>query len=330
MTSNQFKWMGKNFIRMITLLIAVSVVAFALVSASPVDPVRMYLGDAAMASLSPEQLEKVEEYWGTNQPPVERYLAWAGDFVRGDMGTSLLYRRPVAEVVGEKFINSLLLMTAAWVLSGVLGFGMGVLAGVKQGKWPDRLVRGYSLVMASAPAFWVALILLMVFSVWLKLLPVGMSVPVGVAASEVTIWDRIVHLILPALTLSVTGVANIALHTREKMIDVLNSDYVLYAKARGETTLQIVRRHGLRNVMMPALTLQFAAISELFGGSVLVEQVFSYPGLGQAAVTAGLGGDVPLLLAVAVVSACFVFVGNLTANLLYGVVDPKIRRGGGS
>lgn len=323
---NVLRLIGKNVVRMVTLLIAVSIVAFALVSVSPIDPVRMYLGDTVMASMSQEQLEKVQEYWGVNQPPVQRYLAWAKDFVRGDMGESLLYRRPVSQVVGEKFLNSILLLLTAWLISGVLGFVLGVASGFWRGRWPDRLIKGYSLVMASAPTFWLALILLMVFGVWLKVLPIGMSVPVGVAASDVTLGDRLIHLILPGLALSITGVANIALHTREKMIDVMKSDYVLYARAKGEGMRSIVLRHGLRNVALPALTLQFASISEIFGGSILVEQVFSYPGLGQAAVTAGLGGDVPLLLAIAIVSACFVFVGNLTANLLYNVVDPRIRR----
>ena len=141
------------------------------------------------------------------------------------------------------------------------------------------------------------------------------------------VGDRIVHAILPAVTLSITGISNIAMHTREKMIEVMESDYVLFARARGESTGSIVWRHGIRNIILPAMTLQFASVSEIFGGSVLVEQVFSYPGLGQAAVTAGLGGDVPLLLGITVISAAIVFAGNLTANLLYGVLDPRIRRG---
>ena len=168
----------------------------------------------------------------------------------------------------------------------------------------------------------------MIFGVWLKVLPIGLSVPIGLEASGVTFLDRLRHAILPALTLSITGISNIALHTREKMIDVMESDYVLFARARGESTWQIVQRHALRNVLLPAITLQFASISEIFGGSVLVEQVFSYAGMGQAAVTAGLGSDMPLLMAITIVSAMFVFGGNLIANILYGVVDPRIRRGG--
>ena len=167
----------------------------------------------------------------------------------------------------------------------------------------------------------------MVFSVWLGVLPIGLSVPIGTEAAAVTLADRLRHALLPALTLSITGVANIALHTREKLCEVLESDYVLFARARGESSASIVLRHGLRNVALPAITLQFASISEIIGGSVLVEQVFSYPGLGQAAVTAGLGGDLPLLLGITVLTAALVFGGNLCADLLYGAVDPKIRRG---
>ena len=121
--------------------------------------------------------------------------------------------------------------------------------------------------------------------------------------------------------------ANIALHTREKMIGVMSSDYVLFARARGESERSIVLWHGLRNVLLPAITLQFASVSEIIGGSVLVEQVFSYPGLGQAAVTAGLGSDLPLLLGITVVTAAIVFIGNLIADLLYGAADPRIRKG---
>ena len=219
-------------------------------------------------------------------------------------------------------------MAIAWMLSGIVGFILGILSGIREGSLLDRIIKGYSLVIASTPAFWLALVLLMVFAVWLKVLPIGLSVPIGVEASGVTIADRIQHAILPAITLSITGVANITLHTREKMIEIMESDYVLFAKARGESTYSIVKNHALRNVLLPALTLQFASISEIFGGSVLVEQVFSYPGLGQAAVTAGLGSDVPLLLGITVISAVFVFSGNLIANLLYGVIDPRIRRGG--
>ena len=309
------------------MLTLVSAAAFFLVSVSPLDPLKTNVGQAALGSMSPEQIAKLEEYWGVNTPPVARFTAWAGDFIRGDMGVSLLYRQPVSRVIAVKLSNSLWLMAVAWMVSGLVGILLGVVAGANRGRTVDRVISGYALITASTPAFWLALVLLMVFAVWLKVLPIGLSVPIGVEASGVTLGDRIVHAILPALTLSITGISNIAMHTREKMAQVMDSDYILFARARGDSKWTMIRRHGLRNIILPAMTLQFASISEIFGGSVLVEQVFSYPGLGQAAVTAGLGGDLPLLLGITVISAAIVFGGNLIADLLYGIVDPRIRRG---
>ena len=325
------KWsayMGKQFFRMVLLVVVVSIVTFVLMKASPIDPLQANVGQAALGSMSQEQIEKLQEYWGVNTPPVKQYLEWEKDFIKGDMGVSLLYRQPVTKVIGVKLGNSLFLMIFAWVLSGILGIILGVIAGMNRGKTVDKGIKGYCLVISSTPTFWLALLLLMIFSVWLKLLPIGLSVPIGVEASGVTFADRVRHAFLPAVTLSITGVSNIALHTREKMIDIMESDYVLFARSRGETGWKLFWHHGFRNVLLPAITLQFASISEIFGGSVLVEQVFSYPGLGQAAVSAGLGSDMPLLMAITIVSALFVFGGNLIANLLDGVIDPRIRRGG--
>ena len=319
---------GRKFIRMLLLLITVSIVTFTLVSMSPIDPLQANVGQAALGAMSQEQKAKLEEYWGVNVPPVRRYLNWAGGFVRGDMGISLLYRQPVSQVIGVKLSNSLFLMVFAWLISGILGLVLGILAGVFRGTWADRIIKGYSLLISSTPVFWLALLLLLVFAVWLKVLPIWLSVPIGVESAGVTFLDRLRHAILPAVTLSITGVAGVTLHTREKMIDVMESDYMLFARARGESTWSMVKKHGLRNILLPAMTLQFASVSEIIGGSVLVEQVFSYPGLGQAAVTAGTGSDVPLLLGITIVTAAIVFFGNFIADILYGVIDPRMRKGG--
>ena len=316
----------KKLARMLLLLLGVSLVTFALMNVSPLDPLQTNVGQVALGTMSEEQVEKLEAYWGADTPPITRYLGWLGGVLRGDLGTSLLYRQPVWDVVCEKLLSSLWLLVISWLLSGIFGVALGAVAGAARGRWPDRLIRGYCLLISSTPAFWLALILLLIFSVWLGWLPIGLSVPIGMEASAVTAADRLRHAILPALTLSITGVANIALHTREKMVDVLASDHVLFAKAQGGSSWAIVLRHGLRGVALPAITLQFASVSEIIGGSVLVEQVFSYPGLGQAAVTAGLGSDLPLLMGITLLSSLIVFGGNLAADLLYGIVDPKIRR----
>jgi len=310
-------------------MLAVGLVVFALVSMSPIDPVQANVGQAAYVNMSEAKRAQLASYWGGDVPFWERFANWAGALLQGDMGTSLRFNAPVSEVIAHRAANSLALMGIAWLFSGVLGFALGVAAGARRGGALDRVVRSYCFLLASTPTFWLGLLILMVFAVRLGWFPIGFSVPIGVSAADVTLADAVHHLVLPALTLSVTGVANIALHTREKVVDVLESDYVRFARARGESELSVIVHHGLRNVALPAVTLQCAFISEIFGGSVLVEQVFSYPGLGQAAVTAGLGGDVALLAGIALVSAALVFGGNLLANILYGVLDPRMRVGEG-
>lgn len=319
------KMAGKYLFRMVTLLAAVSIVSFMLVSLSPVDPVQQYVG--SVPNVSMEQREKIAAYWGLDKPPVERFLAWGNAIWHGDFGVSLLYRRPVLDIIKEKFAASFALMMTAWVFSGVLGFSIGCLMGICNGKWLDKLLKKLCLIMCSIPTFWIGIVFLMVFSVGLGWFPMGMSVPKGVPADQVTMLQRMHHLILPALTLSFLSFANVALHTREKLVDVLESDYVLFAKARGESTWSILKRHGLRNILLPAVTMQFGSFSELFGGSVLAETVFSYPGLGAAASAAGMNSDVPLLLGITLFSALFVFAGNMLANILYGMIDPQIREG---
>lgn len=310
--------------RFVALLFAVSFLTFLLVGSSPIDPVQANVGQAAYATMSSERRAQLAERWGTDEPVMERYASWLSDALRGDFGESLRYNAPVFEVVGTRFINSALLLVTSWVLSGALGLALGVIAGARRGSALDRVVRGWCYVLSATPTFWLGLISLMVFAVYLGWFPVGFSVPIG-SVGDVSLGTRLYHMVLPALVLSLTGVANVALHTREKTIDVLGSEYVRFARARGEGAWQIIRRHGLRNLVLPALTLQCSQISEIVGGSILVEQVFSYPGLGQAAVTAGLGGDAPLLVGIALATAALVFAGNALANVLYGVIDPRLR-----
>ena len=184
-------WIGRQAARMCLMVLLVSILAFGLLAASPIDPLQTNVGQTALGSMSPEQIARLRSYWGTDLPPVERYLNWLKDFLHGNMGTSLLYRRPVAEVIGEKVLSSVWLLFTAWLLSGILGFFLGVLAGKKRGGVMDRIVTGYSLFVASTPSFWVAMVLLMVFAVKLHWFPIGFSVPIGMDAGAISIADRI-------------------------------------------------------------------------------------------------------------------------------------------
>jgi ABC transporter, permease protein len=317
------KYIIKSVIKAVSLIIALSILTFTLAQLSPIDPVRAYVGAESLAS--PEQMEYISQKWGLNDPPLERYGKWVSSMLKGDMGDSIVYSRPVIDVIYENVKNSFWLMFVSWILSGILGFALGILAATYRDKLLDKAIRTFCYILSSTPTFWIGILLLLIFSVQLKIFPIGLSAPIGKAAATVTVWDRIYHLILPALTLSIIGISSIALHTREKMIEVWNSEYALFARARGESTFAIVKNHGIRNILLPAVTLQFASISELFGGSVLAENVFSYAGLGSVTVAAGTKGDLPLLLGITMFTGAIVFTGNMIANLLYPVIDPRIK-----
>ena len=309
-------------IHFIVLMIAVAIFSFILIDLSPIDPVNIYLQQSAV---SEAQRAALEQYWGVGQPITTKIWNWLINLLHGNLGTSLIYRIPVSQVILEKFEASIVLMAISWVISGLIGFLLGVVAGKNRGTWIDKLVKVYCYILQSAPSFWIGLLILIIFGVELAWFPIGLGVPIGTMESNVTIWQWLARLVLPVLTLSLVGVAPIAMYTRNELVEVLSSDYILFAKARGESGWPLIQRQALRNILLPALTLQFLSFSELFGGAVLVEQVFSYPGIGQTAVAAGLQSDVPLLLGIVLISAIFVFLGNLIADILYYFVDPIIK-----
>ena len=253
------RFLTNKLIRLILLLFAVATLSFTLLSLSPIDPVDAYVG-AAMLNISPEQRQQIADRWGLDAPPITRFGRWLQNLLTGDLGRSMIFNQPVRTVIGERFLASLWLMAAAWLVSGVLGFGLGLLAGLRQGSWLDQAIRFYAYTLASTPTFWLALLLLIFFSVMLRLTPVCCATPPGIPLAEATVWQRLHHLLLPTAALSIIGVANIALHTRQKLIDVLHSDYALFARAQGESTAGIVWQHGLRNIALPAITLQFASL----------------------------------------------------------------------
>lgn len=310
-------------LRMVLLLVAVSIIAFLLIVKSPIDPLVSYVG--TNTTISEEAKKEITEEWDLNAPPSQRFITWGEHALKGDLGMSITYKKPVAEVIKTRFSYSIVLMAVSWLLSGIIGFILGVICGIIDGSIFDRIIKTFCLVVKSAPVFWIGLIMVSVFAVKLGWFPLGMAVPAGKLAADVTLADKIHHLILPVLTLTIVSISEVVLYTRQKVIEIMNSDFILYAKARGENTKQLIARHILRNVSLPAITVQFASFSELFGGMALAETVFAYPGIGTAITAAALNGDVPLLLGISVFSAIFVFAGNLIANILYGVFDPRIR-----
>ena len=315
---------AKEIFLFLLLILAVSFISFLLLDLSPIDPIASF-ARARSVGLSPEAKQELIKVWGLDQPLIARYFSWLVNLVRGDLGISNIYGRKVIDIIGEGFSRSILLMAIAWIFQGIIGIWLGIVAGANQGKIKDKIIKAYAIIFASTPSFWVGILLIIVFSLKLKLFPSSMGTPVGVLREDITLADSLKHLVLPALTLVLVGVSNLILHTRSKVIDILNSDYVLYAKARGMKKGEILNKFAFKNLILPGLSLLFTSFSELFSGTVLVENVFNYPGIGGLTVEAGLRGDAPLLLGLVLFSTIFVYVGNRICDLLYLVIDPRLR-----
>ncbi len=313
--------------RLALVLLCVALVSFGLMMLSPIDPVDAYLGPQ-VAQVSPEQRALIAERWGFDAPPAVQFGHWLRQLASGDLGWSHVYNQPVSEVIGQRFQRSIVLLASAWLVSALLGFALGVMAGAKEGSPLDKMISTYAYLTASTPAFWLAMLAVLLFSVTLGWAPTCCAGPAGVLDQDVTLTTRLHHLVLPVATLALLGIANITLHTRTRMLALMRSDIAIHAFAQGAGRFDVAWRHGLRHASLPAVTLAFASLGELFGGSILIEQVFAYPGLGQATVAAGLRSDIPLLLGIALFTALFVSIGNLVADTLYGVIDPRLTTGG--
>ncbi|WP_224104449.1 ABC transporter permease [Vreelandella aquamarina] len=315
----------RRLLRLGLILLCVAGVSFGLMMASPVDPVNAYLGPL-VAQVSPEQRELIASRWGFDAPAPVQFGRWLQQLASGNLGMSHVYDQPVGDVIGQRFMRSLALLGSAWLLSLLLGFALGVLAGAKEHSPLDKIISAYAYVTASTPTFWLALLGVLLFSVYLGWTPVCCAGPVGVSDQAIHLATRLHHLVLPVITLTLLGTASITLHTRARMVALMRSDIATHAFAQGASRADIAWRHGVRHASLPALTLALASLGELFGGSVLIEQVFAYPGLGQATVEAGLRSDVPLLLGITLFTALFVIAGNTLADTLYHVIDPRMRR----
>jgi len=286
--------------------------------------VQAYVG-ARVALIGPEQRAAIAQAWGLDAPAPERFLRWAGNLLQGDFGDSISYHQPVAEVIARRASASLALIGTAFLLSLLLGFSLGLLAAATRGRPPDRLIRGAAVLLAVSPGFWVAILLIALFSVGLGVLPPCCLAPPGLTLSEVTLTDRLRHLLLPALAVSVVGISPLILHTRARAASFLESPAARHLAAHGARPLPLVLRYGTRHALGPAATVHFAGAGELIGGSVLAETVFAWPGLGQATVRAATGADAPLLMGIALATLLVVFVGNLLADIVARLADPRLR-----
>lgn len=298
-------------------LVLVSIVIFAVAEVLPGDPGRTILGPFATS----EQVEQVNRELGADRPLPVRYADWVTDVLRGDWGTSYSLDEPVLPLVMERLGNSLLLGLFAFALVVPLSIALGVLAALREGGWQDRVISVTGLSMLALPEFVSGVVLIVVFAVQLEWLPVSSTVPTWNPVD----WVR--QLLLPSIPLVFVLFGYISRMTRAGTIEALRANYTRTATLKGIPRRAVIVRHVLRNALLPTITVVSVQVGYLVGGLVVIETLFNYPGVGQLALDAAIGKDLPLLEACVLVTALLFAIANLAADILYGVADPRVRLG---
>ncbi len=312
------RYVVRRLLLLVPVLLGVSVIIFMVLHLAPGDPAEIMLGSQATQA----DLERLRAELGLTEPLYIQYVDWLGQVARGDLGRSIWMKRPVlAEVLG-RFKATLVLTGSALVLSTAVGLALGIASAVRPNSLLDRLSAVASLFGASMPVFWLGIVLMVVFALWLGWLPAsGMFAPYGGG----DLRDLFVHLALPAVTLAAASVTIIARLTRSTMLETLGQDYIRTARAKGVVERAVVLRHGLKNALIPIVTVVGVQAGYLLGGAVLTETVFAWPGVGTLMVQGILARDFPLVQGcVLVVALSFVLI-NLVVDLLYAWLDPRIR-----
>ena len=312
------RYVVRRLLLLVPVLLGVSVIIFMVLHLAPGDPAEIMLGSQATQA----DLERLRAELGLTEPLYVQYVHWLGQVARGDLGRSIWMKRPVlAEVLG-RFKATLVLTGSALVLSTAVGLALGIASAVRPNSLLDRLSAVASLFGASMPVFWLGIVLMVIFALWLGWLPAsGMFAPYGGG----DLRDLFVHLALPAVTLAAASVTIIARLRRSTMLETLGQDYIRTARAKGVVERAVVLRHGLKNALIPIVTVVGVQAGYLLGGAVLTETVFAWPGVGTLMVQGILARDFPLVQGcVLVVALSFVLI-NLVVDLLYAWLDPRIR-----
>ena len=306
----------RRLLALIPMVFLVSLMVFALVLLIPGDPAITISGENATEA----QIEATRERLGLNDPVLVQYGRWAGNAIQGDLGTSLFSSRSVTGAIAERFPVTLTLTAAALVVALIIAIPAGILAAMNRGSWIDRAATLGASAGVAMPNFWIGLVLIIMFALWNPWLPALGYVPITEDPA-----DSIKHLILPALTLGTSAAAETTRQLRSALSDVLHQDYIRTAKAKGLRGRAVIVRHALKNAAVPVITVVGLQVSLLLGGSVIVEQVFGIPGLGQLAIRAVLERDIPMIQGVVVVTTVVVLLMNLLVDLAYGWLNPKVR-----
>jgi len=312
-------YVARRLLHMIPLLLGISIVLFGVIQAAPGGPEGALLETGRF--IDPEVIEAYRQRLGVDQPVPVQYVRWLGGALRGDLGVSFSTTRPVSEMIVERLPATLELMGTSFLLAAILAFAIGTLSAVRQYSWFDHLGTGFSFVGIAMPVFWFALILQLVFGVWLRWLPVAGTETVGATS----LGDHLLHLVMPAAVLSLRYVAGWSRYLRSSLLAALRADYVRTARAKGLSEAAIVGVHAARNALIPVVSVMALNLAGLFSGAVITETIFAWPGVGRMFVQAMFSRDYPLLMGILMLGSLMVVVFNLVADVVYGILDPRIR-----
>ncbi|AEP86095.1 MULTISPECIES: ABC transporter permease [Bacillus] len=300
------------------ILLGITILSFAIMKAAPGDPMSLMMDP----TISQADRAKFIEKYGLNDPEPVQYLKWLGNMLQGDFGTSIVKKgTPVSDLILSRLPNTLVLMVFSTLVALLISIPFGVLSAKRPYSKLDYGITVTSFLGLAIPNFWFGLILIMVLSVNLGWFPTG---GVSTLNADFSIFDRLHHLILPAFVLATADMAGITRYTRSSMLDVLKQDYIRTARAKGFKENKVIFKHGLRNGLLPVITIFGLMIPSFIGGAVVVEQIFTWPGLGKLFIDSAFSRDYPVIMAMTVISAVLVVLGNLIADILYALVDPRI------
>ena len=311
----------RRLIYAIPTLIGVSIITFAIVRLSPGDPIRLYTFGAR--DITNEDIEALRRVYGLDKAIPLQYIDWLSRVVRLDFGQSFIYHKDAGSLILEILPNTLQLAVVSLVLQILIGVPLGVVAALKRGSWVDGLVRVFGVAGHAIPAFWLGLVLIIVFAVQLRLLPSQGMLTVG--RDQWDLFDRLKHMLLPAFVLSLTGIANYSRILRTETLDVLSQDFVRTAHAKGLRERTVVFVHALRNALIPVVTALGGILAALVGGALVVETVFSWPGIGRFTFAAAIAKDYPIIQAGTMIASVLLVVSYLLRDIAYAVVDPRIK-----
>jgi peptide/nickel transport system permease protein len=326
-----------RLLQLIPVLLGVSVIVFLMITLTPGDPVQIMIGDQRV---EPEEIARLRAELGLDRPIVERFFVFIGNALQGEFGQSFFHRRPVIDVIAERLPATIELAVVALVIAVATAIPLGILAAVRRGSWIDKAATVGSLLGVSLPGFWFAILLIMLFAVHLQLLPVAGRIGYASEVSPITgfllidtllrgrpdaFLDVLRHILLPAITLGLPMAAILMRVTRTSMLEVLRSDYITFAEAKGLKRSRVLYRHALKNALIPTVTVAAIEMGSLLGGSMIVETVFGWPGLGRLVVESIFMRNYPLIQAAVLFYAVTYVLLNFVADLLYTQLNPRVR-----